>query len=71
MQIGEMLRMAFFVLALMLPVALLCAAGVWTLLAVPAAVAILFVFSSRPASGVEVHQGGRLTGYRTTEFGKL
>lgn len=66
-----MLRLAFLITALALPVALLYAAGVWGLAATAVAVAALFIFSSRAASGIEAQQGGHLTGYRSTGLGKL
>ncbi|RYF35081.1 MAG: hypothetical protein EOO26_02125 [Comamonadaceae bacterium] len=66
-----MLRLLFLTLALALPVALVYFAGVWSLVAAVALVAILFAFSARQATGEEIDQGGGLTGYRSSALGDL
>ena len=68
---GAMLRLAFLITALALPIALVYAVGFWALAAAVVAVAALLLFSSRQARGSEDRQGGRLTGYRSTELGDL
>lgn len=67
----RMIRIAFVMFALLLPVGLVYAAGAWSLLVGVALVGCLFLFSSRQASGTEITQGGRLTGYSSSEFHEL
>ena len=66
-----MLRLTILVTALVMPIALVYAAGAWALAACAVAAAAVLLFSSRAARGIENHQGGRLTGYRSTSLGDL
>lgn len=66
-----MLRALFFLFAVLIPIGLVYAFGVWILLALFWLTAATFFFSTRKGRGAEETQGGRLTGYHTTTTASL
>ncbi len=66
----RMVRLIFIFLIVLLPVALVYIAGPWVLLVVAGLAGLVFLLSTRQAEGAEATQGGLLTGYRNTGFGK-
>jgi hypothetical protein len=61
-----MFRVLFLILAVLMPIGLVCAFGAWSLLALFGLAAATLLLSTRKARGPEATQGGRLTGYHTT-----
>ena len=66
-----MVRMLSLLLAVLLPVGLVYAFGVWVLLVLFGVAAATLLLSTRKARGAEATQGGRLTGYHTTTTASL
>ena len=66
-----MVRTLFLLLAVLLPVGLVCAFGIWVLLALFGVAAATLLLSTRKARGAEATQGGKLTGYHTTMMADL
>jgi hypothetical protein len=62
---------SFSSFAVLVPVGLVYAFGVWILLALFGLTAATLLFSNRKARGAEETQGGRPTGYHTTTTASL
>ncbi|MDM0109227.1 hypothetical protein QTH97_30110 [Variovorax sp. J22R24] len=66
-----MLRPLFLLLAVLLPIGLVYAFGVWILFALFALTAATLLISTRKARGAEETQGGMLTRYDSTRSASL